>query len=280
MITDEELIKVAFLLKEEEDEQLEELLNEMEILFITMMLAFILDVESAMEDILDWDHEDVSDIVNNILEKYPTKAPSKRVIKRHLRNRPFNNNLSDNVVPKLRQAYFDYYDEFNKHYSNEGAEFNYRSRHYKKIDKWLKNLPKTMKLSTDNQVTDLIRQSYEEGKGPKWLESQLAKNRSFTRSRARTTAITENMRMYSAAEFQSFLDNDYIVGKEWRHTHGIKEPREMHVQADGYIVPKDEPFIINGHECFYPRDPDLPPEESISCHCFMVPVFEGESISI
>lgn len=274
-MTDEELIKAAFLLKEEEDEELEELLTESEILFVTLMLALIFDYESAMDDILEWDYENIYDIVENLLGKYPNKAPSERVIQRRLNKRPFIKEMNKTVTPIGRESYHKYYESFNRHYKSSGKH-NYRSKQYKDIEKWLNDLPKKMKLTTDKRVIKLIRQSYEEGKGVKWLENQLANCREFSRARARITAITENRRMYHAAQYQSFLDNDSIVTKEWKHTHGIKEPRPMHVKADGQTVPKDEPFIINGHECLYPLDPNLPPEESISCHCYMIPGIEGE----
>lgn len=98
-MTDEELIKAAFLLKEEEDEELEELLTESEILFVTLMLALIFDYESAMDDILEWDYENINDIVENLLGKYPNKAPSERVIQRRLNKRPFIKEMNKTVTP-------------------------------------------------------------------------------------------------------------------------------------------------------------------------------------
>lgn len=274
-MTDEELIKAAFLLKEEEDDELEELLTETEILFVALMLAYIFDFEEAMEDIIEWDRESILNIVEKLINKHPNQAPSDKVIQKHLNKRPFVKNMNKHIAPLAKESYKDYYKSFNSFYSS-GAKFSRKDKQYKEIEKWLKDLPEKMKLTTDNAVIRLIRQSYEEGKGVRWLESQLANLDEFSRSRARTTAITENRRMYHAAQYQSFLDNEAIIGKEWKHTHGIKEPRQAHIDADGYVVDKEEAFVINGHKCLYPLDPSLPPEESINCHCYMVPIIEGE----
>lgn len=274
-MTDEELMKAAFLLKAEENEELEELLSESEILFVTLMLAYILDYESAMEDILEWDYENIYDIIQNLVDKYPNKPPSDRVIKKALKKRPFIKDMDQIVTSIGRKSYFKYYESFNSHYGSNGKH-NYYSKEYKDVEKWLKDLPKKMKLTTDTRVIKLIRESYEAGKGVKWLEDQLASLYEFSRARARITAITESRRLYHSAQYQSFLDNDAIVTKIWKHTDGITTPRPMHVKADGQTVPKKEPFIINGHECLYPLDPSLPPAESISCHCYMIPGIEGE----
>ena len=45
-----------------------------------------------------------------------------------------------------------------------------------------------------------------------------------------------------------------------------------HGQADGTVVSVDDFFIIDGERARYPRDPQLSPGNSISCHCFMNPV--------
>ena len=274
-MTDEELVKAAFLLKAEEDDELEELLTETEILFVTLMLAYIFDFEEAMEDILEWDRESILNIVEKLINKHPDQAPSDKVIQKHLNKRPLVKNMNKHITPLAKESYKDYYKSFNSFY-NSDAKFSRKAKQYKEIETWLKDLPNKMKLTTDNAVIRLVRQSYEEGKGVRWLESQLANLNEFSHARARTTAITENRRIYHAAQYQSFLDNKSIIGKEWKHTHGIKEPRQAHVDADGYAVDKEESFVINGHKCLYPLDPSLPPEESINCHCYMVPIIEGE----
>ena len=275
-MTDDELIKAAMLLKEEEDDELEALFTEMEMLFVSIVLAYVLDFEEAMETLLIADLTNVQTIADKLVTKYPNKVPKDKTIIRQLNKRDFVSAMQDDVIPIARKAYHEFYEEFNKEYNNAGAAFNYRSAKYKEIEDWLDDLPNKMKLTTDNRVVELIRQSYEEGKGVNWLEDKLAESHQFSRSRARTTAITENRRMYHGAQYQSFLDNEYIVSKEWKHTHGIKEPRKMHVKADGQTVAKFYPFVINGIECDYPLDPKLPPEESVNCHCYMIPGIIGE----
>lgn len=275
-MTDEELIEAAAILKQEEDDELEALFTEMEMLFISVVLAYVFEFEDAMEVLLIADLASVQDISNKLVTKYPKKAPKDKTILRQLGKRDFVNAMQNDVIPIAKKAYHMFYEEFNKEYNNAGASFNYRSAKYKEIEEWLDDLPNKMQLTTNNRVVELIRKSYEEGKGVDWLADKLADSSAFSHYRARTTAITENRRMYHAAQYQSFLDNEYIISKEWKHTHGVKEPRPMHVKADGQTVAKFYPFVINGIECDYPLDPKLPAEETIHCHCYMIPGIIGE----
>lgn len=268
-MTDEELIKAALLLKKEEDDELAKLLEQAGFLFVPVLLGYVLKSEEKMDDILQNDYEEVWDIVKKFVGKR-NKKPSKLAIKIALRNRSFKSNMTEDFIPELRKTFFGMFDEFNNKY--KGPEgFNYRTKSYKDVEKWLKNLPKLMKVTTDEKLIGSIQESYEDGKGIKWLERRLSELPEFGRNRARTTSITEGLRMYSGSQYEAFVQNPAIVGKTWRHTHGINEPRKGHEDADGQIVAVDEFFIINGERCRYPRDPMLSAKESIYCHCFMVP---------
>lgn len=50
--------------------------------------------------------------------------------------------------------------------------------------------------------------------------------------------------------------------------------RENHAAIDGQIRKVDEPFNLGPHLPMYPRDPILPPEESINCGCDEAPHIE------
>lgn len=93
------------------------------------------------------------------------------------------------------------------------------------------------------------------------------------RYRARATALTETLRAHSVAQQEALIQNPAVESKEWVHTGAYRNtPRENHVAMNGVIVPKDEPFVLEGADGvtyypMYPRDPSLPPGESVNCHC-------------
>ena len=268
-MSDEELIKVALKIKKEEDDELAKLLEKAGFLFVPLLLKFILDSENKMDDTLQIDYEEVWEKVKKFVENRQ-KKPTKLSIKIMLRGRSFQSNMKDEVVPEMRKAFFGLFESFNDKYGG-GDKFDFHSKYYNDIEKWLKKLPKLMQVTTDEALIRTIQQSYEDGKGINWLEKKLSELPEFSRNRARTTAITEGLRMYSGSQYEAMMQNDAITGKTWRHTHGIKEPRKGHEDADGQTVAKDEYFIINGEKCRYPRDPMLSAGESVHCHCFMVP---------
>ena len=86
-------------------------------------------------------------------------------------------------------------------------------------------------------------------------------------------AVTEVLRAHSVAREEAIQQSPSTDRKEWRHTGAHKnEPRPNHVDMDGQIVPKKEPFELKGtdgktYHPMYPRDPCLPPGESVNCHC-------------
>lgn len=90
---------------------------------------------------------------------------------------------------------------------------------------------------------------------------------------ARSTALTETLTAHSKAHFEATLQNPAVDRKEWQHS-GSKSitPRPNHVDMDGQIVKKDEPFELLGadgetYHPLVPRDTSLPPGERINCHC-------------
>ncbi|MCD6506454.1 hypothetical protein J7M22_07480 [Candidatus Poribacteria bacterium] len=98
--------------------------------------------------------------------------------------------------------------------------------------------------------------------------------------RAEAVARTELLRMYSLGHWARMQSTaEYVPGlkKRWVSAHDPRV-RPSHARADGQIVPWDKPFLVGGHKAMYPRDPRLPPEESVNCRCVMVPVITEEEL--
>jgi hypothetical protein len=80
------------------------------------------------------------------------------------------------------------------------------------------------------------------------------------------TSIGTQARMEQMAERVPELQ------RKWRHSTGARVPRPSHLAMDGQIRGVNEPFVTpDGIELMYPRDPNAPAEETVECHCVVVP---------
>lgn len=90
-------------------------------------------------------------------------------------------------------------------------------------------------------------------------------------SKSRTaTIVGDNLtRAWAYASNERALQADDAgvkMKKTWRRSGKIHS-RLAHDLADGTTKPIDKPFVINGHEMMYPKDPQAPVSESINCGC-------------
>lgn len=151
------------------------------------------------------------------------------------------------------------------------------------IRSWSEELGQIMQLSSHDDMENILTSALEEGKSVADVTDQLMDSYTFSRKRARRTAITELLTAHSAAAHEAYRQSPAVEGKMWRHTGAHKNtPRLNHMAIDGQTVPKDKPFELIGadgspHSPMYPRDPILPPAERVNCHCITQPVVD-ESI--
>lgn len=141
-------------------------------------------------------------------------------------------------------------------------------------ESWSEKLGRLMKLDSHKEVETLLTDTLKEGKGIADFVRLLSdKDIHSERYRARAVALTETLRAHSVAQQEALTQNPAVESKEWVHTGGYRNsPRENHVTMNGTVVPKDEPFTLEGSDGttyypMYPRDPVLPPGESVNCHC-------------
>lgn len=98
-------------------------------------------------------------------------------------------------------------------------------------------------------------------------------------ARALTIARTEILRMESLAQqsrFEQAVAGGAEMKKQWFHVVE-PNPRESHLAAHGTVVDVDKPFVIDGEELMFPRDPSASAGNSINCRCRMVPFVPGLS---
>lgn len=272
-MNDEQLIELAFLIKAEEDAELKKLLEQAEYQFVSVLIEYILAIESTMEDALQADYEEIQEIVDKITAKFTKKAPTEKRIRRYLKKRSFKARVQSDVLPKLEDAFFVLLEEFKEMYGSYG-EFDSKSEAYKELQEWLEKLPDLLKETTDNTVVREIDKFYSKEEDKKDNGLSIAELAVFGYFRARSIAIAEILRMYGSSQYEAMMLHQHVIGSQWQHADGVKEPRPAHVAANGMYAAKGEFFYINGTYFRYPRDPKAPIEETINCHCYLVPVFD------
>lgn len=149
------------------------------------------------------------------------------------------------------------------------------------VTEWSESLADLMKLNTNEAIEQILVNGLEKGKGVAEIARQLSASGICDPGyRARTTALTETLRAHSVAQQEAFDQNPAVSGKRWRHTGSYRNnPRKNHETMDGQVVPKDKPFKLIGakgstYTPMFPRDPILPAEESVNCHCLQQPVVD------
>lgn len=108
--------------------------------------------------------------------------------------------------------------------------------------------------------------------------------------RARAIVVTEVGRAQSLgtqAAQQALQDvfgdagDPTVVRKQWLNAH-LPGARATHLQAEANYRPGGNPgpipvrdlFTVGGFKALYPKDPSLPPSESVHCHCVTLTVFD------
>lgn len=170
-------------------------------------------------------------------------------------------------VPKLATVYM-------KETDGELVVNAIRKRTESWFASWSEELGRLMHISTHKEITDAIKRTIDEGEGiPELTRKIMDGGWRSEYYKAKRVAVTEVLRAHSVAREEAIQQSPSTDRKEWRHTGAHKnEPRPNHVDMDGQIVPKKEPFELKGtdgktYHPMYPRDPCLPPGESVNCHC-------------
>lgn len=152
---------------------------------------------------------------------------------------------------------------------------------------WGKELGEIMQLNSHKEIERILEKGLSEGQSvAEFTRAILDSGIRDEYYKARRVAVTEVLRAHSVAQQEAFMQSPAVSEKMWKHTGEYRnEPRQNHVDMDGQRVPVEEPFELIGadggtYECMYPRDPILPPEESINCHCISQPVVSEEILGL
>ncbi len=99
--------------------------------------------------------------------------------------------------------------------------------------------------------------------------------------RAEAIVRTETNRVANRAAYLRVLDYQRVApqGEVWRKRWGTAQDervRDTHAEAGQQPpIPVEADFIVGGHPCKHPVDPNLPAEESVNCRCSLLAVPPG-----
>jgi len=155
------------------------------------------------------------------------------------------------------------------------------------VKSWSKDLGEIMQLNSHKEIERILDKGLAEGQGmAEFTRAILDSGIRDEYYKARRVAVTEVLRAHSVAQQEAYMQSPAVSEKMWKHTGEYRnEPRQNHVDMDGQRVPVEEPYELIGadggtYEPMYPRDPLLPPEESINCHCISQPVVSEETLGL
>lgn len=154
------------------------------------------------------------------------------------------------------------------------------------ISSWSARLGELMYVETHKQMTDVIDSAISNGKSISELAKQIQAGEWRTEYyQAKRVAMTEVLRAHSVAAQEAYMQSPAVMGKMWNHAGGSLKPRQNHVDMNGIIVPKGEPFTLIGadgvtYRPMMPRDSNLPAGEAVNCQCMMQPIVSEEVLGM
>lgn len=203
--------------------------------------------------------------------------------------------LGDNVDEKLGKIFLDEFTanmpKLTSAYVNQiDAELvvtTISKRTTAWAESWSEELGQIMKLNSHEEIEKALVTGLKEGQSvAEFTQALLDSGVRDEYYKARRVSVTEMLRAHSVAQQEAFMQSPAVEEKMWRHTGSYKnEPRQNHVEMDGKRVPKNEPFELKGADGvtyypMYPRDTDLPPGESVNCHCLDEPVVSEDILGL
>lgn len=203
--------------------------------------------------------------------------------------------LNDALKSKLATVFAEMFEKFMPSFIGYYIAQTDRSLKLEQVSKrttawvktWSEELADIMSLNSHTEIERILETGLEEGVGIQEFTQRIMDSGIRDEYyKARRVAVTEVLRAHSVAQQEAYMQSPAVSEKMWRHTGSYRnQPRQNHEAIDGQRVPVDQPFKLRGikggtYYPMYPRDPDLPPEESINCHCISQPVVSEEILGL
>ncbi len=264
----EDVVKAIDRLLKASDDDLAESLKKAGYADTSETVEKINDLEEALGDIL-------TEQVNYFTESFEEDDLEK--ILEEILPYLISGDISDGKIERIFQKHFEEImskltDSYIKQLDQELSFEVLSDRTVSWIDNWSEQLGKLMKLDSHTEIQNVLDSALENGDSIQTVIEHLRDSYSFSRVRARRTAITEMLTAHSYSAQEAIRQSPVAEKKEWKHTGSHKNSSRPHHQAmDGQIVGKNEKFVIHAptgsYECNFPRDTSLPASERVNCHC-------------
>lgn len=201
-----------------------------------------------------------------------------------------NDDLMEKLITIFTENFNAFMPEFIEYYIQQTDRNLKLPQVSKKTTAWVKSwsnqLGQIMKLNSHKEIETILTRGLENGSSIATFTSDILDSGIRDEYyKARRVSITEVLRAHSVAQQEAFMQSPAVRKKRWRHTGSYRnQPRKAHVEMDGQIVPVDEPYELKGEKGtyypMYPRDTNLPPEESINCHCISQPIVDEDVLGL
>lgn len=121
--------------------------------------------------------------------------------------------------------------------------------------------------TTINDVRRVVEKGIENGLSERDLAKEIRKvSPVLAGNRAQSIARTETGAASANAAQATAQASGVELEREWVASSG-ERTRKSHDDADGQVVPMDQPFIVGGYELMMPCDPKGPAHLTINCRC-------------
>lgn len=241
------------------------------------------DLEEEVTEILTEQTEELADVI----EEAGTIPKAKKAVEEYFEDDVTGEILSATFRDYFSETIISLSDSYMKEVEGDMAVTQLRARTTAWVNQWSNELANLMQLTSADKMKSLLQEALDSDKGAVvFARSLIDESIRQEAYRARTVAVTEMLRAHSVAQQEAIMQSPATDRKKWRHSGAHKnEPRPNHVAMDGQIVPKAEPFVLTGRDGgtyypMYPRDTELPPFESINCHCIHVPVTNDDVLGM
>lgn len=202
---------------------------------------------------------------------------------------------SDNLAEALMAIFRDQFSTFMPQYVDYYIAQTDRNLKCEQVSKrttawvreWSRELADIMQLNSHTEIEKILTAGLEKGSNiDEFARAILESGIRDEYYKARRVAITEVLRAHCIAQQEAMMQSPAVEEKMWKHTGSHRnKPRRNHQDMDGQRVPKGKPYTLKGAKggTYYPmepKDPILPPEESINCHCISEPIVNEEILGL